>query len=65
MPGCKVPVRAWPVFVANLTLSMDEELLKRGRIVASATAAWCAEWIPENPADGQSIEGVVVRNPFR
>ena len=36
-----------------------------GPIVASATAAWCAEWIPENPADGQIIEGLVVRNPFR
>jgi predicted nucleic acid-binding protein len=36
-----------------------------GPIVASATAAWCAEWISEDLADGQIIEGLVVRNPFR
>lgn len=36
-----------------------------GLIVASASAARCAELISEDLAEGQIIEGVVVRNPFR
>ena len=36
-----------------------------GLIVASASAARCAELISEELAEGQIIEGVVVRNPFR
>jgi predicted nucleic acid-binding protein len=36
-----------------------------GLIVASASAANCAELISEDLADGQIIEGLVVRNPFR
>jgi predicted nucleic acid-binding protein len=36
-----------------------------GLIIASAAAAKCAELISEDLADGQSIQGVTVRNPFR
>lgn len=36
-----------------------------GLIVASASAAKCVELISEDLADGQVIEGLVVRNPFR
>jgi predicted nucleic acid-binding protein len=36
-----------------------------GLIIASATAAKCAELISEDLADGQVIQGLVVRNPFR
>jgi predicted nucleic acid-binding protein len=36
-----------------------------GLIVASASAAKCAELISEDLADGQVIEGLIVRNPFR
>jgi predicted nucleic acid-binding protein len=35
-----------------------------GLIVASASAAKCAELISEDLADGQIIQGLVVRNPF-
>lgn len=36
-----------------------------GLIVASASAANCGELVSEDLADGQVIEGLVVRNPFR
>lgn len=36
-----------------------------GLIIASAASAKCAELISEDLADGQIIQGVVVRNPFR
>jgi predicted nucleic acid-binding protein len=36
-----------------------------GLIVASASAARCSELISEDLTDGQIIEGLVVRNPFR
>ncbi|MEI6175590.1 MAG: PIN domain-containing protein [Verrucomicrobiota bacterium] len=36
-----------------------------GLIIASAAAAKCAELISEDLADGQIIQGIVVRNPFR
>ncbi len=35
-----------------------------GLIVATASAAKCAELISEDLADGQIIQGLVVRNPF-
>lgn len=36
-----------------------------GLIVASASAAKCAELISEDLADGQIIQGIPIRNPFR
>jgi len=36
-----------------------------GLIVASASTARCSEILSENLADGQTIQGVSVRNPFR
>ena len=36
-----------------------------GLIVASATTARCSEILSEDLADGQTIQGVSVRNPFR
>ncbi len=36
-----------------------------GLIIASAAAAKCSELISEDLADGQIIQGIVVRNPFR
>lgn len=36
-----------------------------GLIVASASAAKCAELLSEDLTDGQVIQGVTVRNPFR
>ena len=36
-----------------------------GLIVASASAAKCAELISEDLADGQIIQGITIKNPFR
>jgi len=36
-----------------------------GLIVASASTAKCSEILSEDLADGQTIQGVSVRNPFR
>ena len=36
-----------------------------GLIVASASAAKCAELISEDLADGQIIQGIAIKNPFR
>lgn len=36
-----------------------------GLIIASASAAKCAELISEDISDGQIIQGIAVRNPFR
>ena len=36
-----------------------------GLIIASASAAKCAELISEDLSDGQIIQGIAVRNPFR
>jgi predicted nucleic acid-binding protein len=35
-----------------------------GLIVASASAAKCAELISEDLADGQIIQGIAIKNPF-
>lgn len=36
-----------------------------GLIIASASVAKCAELISEDISDGQIIQGIAVRNPFR
>ena len=36
-----------------------------GLIIASASAAKCAELISEDLADGQIIQGITIKNPFR
>lgn len=36
-----------------------------GLIIASAAAANCTELISEDLTDGQIVQGITVRNPFR